>query len=121
MSTEYSSQGSPFHDARVRYSNAAGFQESFAEEVHLSHAVVVPAGESIVHIGGQLGWREAGLYPRALEDVPWQVFLNVEKSLVAAGVKDGWPVTHLGKDAWIEITVEAVLHLTSWMVVVDAD
>lgn len=65
--------------------------EAAAEQMGISHAVIVPANSRTVIIGGQVGIDSNGEVPEKLEDEVRVAFEHVEASLRAAG---------LGDDAW---------------------
>lgn len=63
----------------------------FAEEVGLSHSVVVPPGVALVALSGHIGTNpHDGRLPSDLKHEVILAFENIQASLEAAGVVDGW-------------------------------
>ncbi|KAL3487043.1 hypothetical protein BJX62DRAFT_241440 [Aspergillus germanicus] len=82
---------SPLTTAGVDFRTPAGFHTQFAEYGNMSMSAAIPASARIVHTTGQLGWSEDGTIPTDdVEKELRQAFVNVEKTLHAAGVDQGW-------------------------------
>lgn len=60
-------------------------QES-SEQLHFSHAVIVPPNARTVIISGQVGILPDGTVPKELKDEYEEAFLNVERALRAVGL-----------------------------------
>ncbi|KAF1843686.1 YjgF-like protein [Cucurbitaria berberidis CBS 394.84] len=71
--------------------NWPGAGEAAAEQMGLSHAVVIPANARTIVVGGQVGIRDDGKVPSSIEEEVLEAFDHVERALKAAGLKeDAW-------------------------------
>lgn len=60
--------------------------EEVAQQLHFSHAVIVPPSAQTVLVSGQVGIRQDGSVPKSLEAEYEEAFLHVERALQAAGL-----------------------------------
>lgn len=58
--------------------------------LHLSQAVVIPAGVPLVATSGQCGFRDDGSISSDTREQILEAFANADKTLREAGCKDGW-------------------------------
>lgn len=93
-------------DLGLRFVNAPGLLTKIAEDYHLTQTVIVPAGKSIVYCSGHVGLDESGNPAKDVETEIYNLFKNIEKSLAAAGVKNGF---------------KSVFHMTSYHTILDEE
>ncbi|OIW35097.1 endoribonuclease l-psp [Coniochaeta ligniaria NRRL 30616] len=70
--------------------NSPGLGEKLGELLGLSGAVIIPANTATVRISGTTGLTEDMQLPASATEQIMLAFQNVEDTLVAAGVQDGW-------------------------------
>ncbi|EPE03500.1 endoribonuclease l-psp [Ophiostoma piceae UAMH 11346] len=70
--------------------NSPGLGEKLGELLGLSGAVIIPANTATVRISGTTGLTKDMQMPESAMEEILLAFQNVEDTLVAAGVKDGW-------------------------------
>ncbi|KAJ5748221.1 uncharacterized protein N7511_009917 [Penicillium nucicola] len=91
MSDEYKS---PLNSRGIKCFNSAGMGTKLSTLLHISSAVVLPPNARQVVTSGQTGMREDLSYPPSLVEQFDLAFANVEASLAAAGVQDGFQAVH---------------------------
>jgi enamine deaminase RidA (YjgF/YER057c/UK114 family) len=74
----------------LRCINAPGNLLKISNSYSLSQSIIVPANRSIVYCSGHTGLNETMEHSRNIEEQVDAAFANVETTLKAAGVKDGW-------------------------------
>lgn len=70
----------------VRYFNWPGAGVEISESLGMTHAVVIPPGVSIIHVGGQAGITAEGTVPVDLGEEITEAFEHIELSLREAGL-----------------------------------
>lgn len=80
----------PLKSTGIRCYNVPGLGEKISASFHISSAVVVPANTATVVTSGQTGYDADMKLPTDLTEEVINAFRNVESSLAAAGVKDGF-------------------------------
>lgn len=81
---------SPLNATGIRCYNVPGLGEKISSIFHISSAVVIPANTATVVTSGQTGYNADMKLPTDLTEEVLNAFRNVEESLAAAGVKDGF-------------------------------
>jgi len=117
---------SPLSGHGLKFINSAGVGEKIASTYGVTGAIIIPSGTATVETCGQIGCNENLEYPTDLTEEVLLAFENAEKTLHAAGVKDGWQAVykmtsyHVGDidDYWgaLEVAVEKYLgsHRPAW-------
>jgi enamine deaminase RidA (YjgF/YER057c/UK114 family) len=80
----------PLNAHGVKYYNIPGLGVKISNLLHISSAVVIPFNKRTVVISGQTGYDANMELPPTLGEEIMNAFKNVEESLAAAGVKDGF-------------------------------
>lgn len=70
----------------IRFFNWLGAGVEISEQLGMTHAVTIPPGTSIIHVGGQAGITAEGTVPSDLEDEITEAFAHIELSLREAGL-----------------------------------
>ncbi|KAL6251768.1 hypothetical protein RBB50_001978 [Rhinocladiella similis] len=81
---------STFTSDGLRAFDPAGALTEVSNKLHLSQAVVIPAGVQLVATSGQCGFRDDGTFSSNKREQIMQAFANADKTLREAGCKDGW-------------------------------
>jgi enamine deaminase RidA (YjgF/YER057c/UK114 family) len=81
---------SSFNKHGLRACDPAGALLELSNTLHLSQAVIIPAGLSLVTTSGQCGFKEDGSMPSNKREQVLQAFANADKVLREAGCQDGW-------------------------------
>ncbi|EFX04952.1 endoribonuclease l-psp [Grosmannia clavigera kw1407] len=74
----------------IKAINSPGLGEKLGEALGLSGAVVIPANTATVRTSGTTGVTKDMVLPASATEQIMLAFQNVEDTMVAAGVKDGW-------------------------------